>query len=252
MKDRELWLASTLVELADTRDADFGETAYCRRLAARLAQLLEPAEIGVFLADGSGCLRAAAVSAGRAGRLAPLDTPRGGRPAVTAYARGLPVLNEPLGAARERWPEFTATVAAAGFGTVSALPIRRRDEAIGAICVLAPAGHRLGEAETALAQVIAEAAAVAILQWRELRASAETARQLQRALDSRVLIEQAKGVLAARLDISPEEAFGLLRGFARRNGRLLDAVAGATVRGELTARELLASDEASARRKARR
>jgi GAF domain-containing protein len=252
MNDRDVWLATTLVELADTRDVDLDEVAHCRRLAVCLAQLLAPAEIAVFLADGSGCLRAAAASTERMSRLAVLGAGPGDRPAATAYACGQPVRNEPLSTASGRWPAFTAAARAAGFGTVSALPMWRHDEAVGGISVLGGDGQRLGVTEIRLAQVIAEAAAVAVLQWRALRDSTETARQLQHALDSRVLIEQAKGALAARLDISPEAAFGLLRGFARRHGRLLAEVAGATVRGELTATELLVSDESNGRRKAPR
>jgi len=217
MDKRELWLATTLVELADTRNADFDDAAYCHQLAISLAQLLAPAEIVVLIADGSGALRVVAASTERANLLSSLEADHG----------------------------------EAGLGVVSSLPMHRHGETVGVITVLAVAGHPLGETEISLAEALAEAAAVAILHQRALRRSTQAAEQLQHALDSRVLIEQAKGALAARLDITPEEAFGLLRGFARRNSRPLAEVARATIRGELPAQELLAGDHSGRRRAAR-
>jgi len=196
MDNRELWLATTLVELADTSDTDFDEALYRHRLAACLGQLLAPAEIDVLSADSGG-----------------------------------------------RLPGVAATT-----GPVTSLPVRRHDSTVGVIRITAADGQRLGEAELSLAQLLAEAAAVAILQQRALTQSARTAEHLQRALDSRVLIEQAKGVLAARLDVTPETAFVLLRNFARGHNRPLDDVAGEAVRGELRPWELLASAPAPHRR----
>jgi hypothetical protein len=243
MDDREFWLATTLVELADIGG---DEATYCGLVAVRLAQLLAPAEIGVLMADRSGTLKAVAASTERANRMTSLDADRAEGPAAACYGSGLPVLNDSLDAPGERWPSFAAAARAAGFGVVSALPIRRREETLGVIIVLA-AGQRLAETEIRLAQVLAEAAAVAVLQQRALRDSSLAARQLQHALDSRILVEQAKGVLAARLDIAPAEAFGLLRGFARRHGRAIAEVASATIRGELTAHSLVADDQANRR-----
>ncbi len=218
MDEREFWLATTLVELADTRDADWDEAEYCHRLAICLAQLLALAEIGVLITDGDGVLKLVAASTERANRLSSPGSAHG----------------------------------EAGFGVASSLAMRRHGETVGVITVFAAAGHRLGEKEISLARVLAEAAAVAILQQRALRRSTLEAEQLQHALDSRVLIEQAKGALAARLDITPEEAFGLLRGFARRHSRPLTGVAAATIRGETSAQELLDSDHAGRLRESRR
>jgi len=242
MDNRELWLATTLVELADSRDTDFDETTYCGRLALRLAQLLVPAEVGVLIGDASA-LKAAAASTERAHRLVSFEASHGEGPDTACYSSGQPVLNESLTMADGRWPRFAAAARAAGFGIVSSLPIRRHHETVGVISVVRTGEHPLDATETSLAQILAEAAAIAVLQQRALRRSAQTAAQLQHALDSRVLIEQAKGAVAARLGITPEAAFGLLRGFARRHSRMLTEVAGKTISGELPAHELVAAPE---------
>jgi hypothetical protein len=228
MDNRELWMAATLIELADTSQADFDETTYSRRLAARLADLLDPAETAVFLADGTGRLRVAAASAEQAYRLAYREADRAGGPAATCYRTGRAVPGESP---------------AAGSGIVSFLPMRRNDETVGVVGVtgLPPAGrHTLDRTLASLAQSLAEVAAVAISQQRELRRSTQTAEQLRHALDSRVLIEQAKGAAAARLGITPEAAFELLRAFARRNNRPLAGVAAEAIGGELAMAELVA------------
>jgi GAF domain-containing protein len=246
MDNRELWLAATLVELADGPDADFGETTYSGRLALRLAQLLAPAEVGVLTGDASA-LTATAASTERANHLVSFEAGHGEGPGTACYTSGQPVLNESLIVAGGRWPRFAAAARAAGFRIVSSLPIRRHHETVGVITALGTDEQPLGATEISLAQILAEAAAIAVLQQRALHRSTQTAEELQRALDSRVLIEQAKGALAARLGITPEAAFGLLRGFARRHNRLLAEVAGNTISGDLPASELVAATPETSR-----
>ncbi len=221
MDNRELWLAGTLVELADTSQADFDEATYSRRLAARLAELLAPAEVAVLLADGTGRLRAVAASTERAHGVMSAEAEHGDGPATACYRTGQ-----------------------ASLGVVSFLPVRRHDETIGVVGVLRAGRHPLDATQASLAQSLAEAAAVAILRQRELRRSVQAAEQLQRALDSRVLVEQAKGAVAARLGVTPEAAFGLLRAFARRHSRPLAEVAAGTIGGELSISELVTVPQA--------
>jgi GAF domain-containing protein len=244
MDDRELWLAATMVELADISEADIDETAYSRRLAARLAELLAPAEVAVLLADGDGRLRAVAASTERAHRLMSAEADQGDGAAAAHYRTGQPVPGESLAAARMRWPRFAAAARAAGFGIVFCLPLRRHDETAGVAGVLRAGQDPLSPAQASLAQSLAEAAAVAILRQRELRRSVRAVEQLQRALDSRVLVEQAKGAVAARLGITPEAAFELLRAFARRHSRPLAEVAAGTIGGGLTVSELVTVPQA--------
>jgi len=219
MDNRELWVAATLVELADIRETDFDEAAHSRLLAARLAELLAPAETAVLLADSASRLRVVAASTEGAYRLMSLEASRG--PAAACYRSGRP---------------------GPGGSGVWFLPMRRHDETVGVAGVLADL-DTLDASAASLAQILAEAAAVAVLQQRELRRSARAAEQLQHALDSRVLVEQAKGAVAARLGITPNAAFGLLRDFARRRSRPLTEVAAGTIRGELPAAELVTTSQ---------
>ena len=169
MDNRELWLAATLVELADGPDADFGETAYSGRLALRLAQLLAPAEVGVLTGDARA-LTAIAASTERANHLVSFEAGHGEGPGTACYTSGQPVLNESLIAAGGRWPRFAAAARAAGFRIVSSLPIRRHHDTVGVITALGTDEHPLGATEISLAQILAEAAAIAVLQQRALRA----------------------------------------------------------------------------------
>ena len=109
---------------------------------------------------------------------------------------------------------------------------------MGAISVLVAGDRQPADADLRLAEILSHAAAVALMQHRELAGRARTASQLQHALDSRVLIEQAKGAAAARLGITPEEAFGLIRSYARRASLPLADVARQTISGELSVGEL--------------
>lgn len=139
-----------------------------------------------------------------------------------------------------RWPGFGRAARLAGFGFVSALPMTGLALTIGVVGVFGPGRQELSPADTDRVKVVVRAAAAAISTQREIQRSALTVRQLQQALDSRVLIEQAKGAIAARLGITPDAAFSLLRAFARRESSRLADVADRAVKGELPVRELLA------------
>jgi hypothetical protein len=253
--DRELWLGATMLELAEALDAEHAEAEYELRLVARLAELFAPAETALLIADDAGQLTVAAASSERARDLAWQDARTGEGPSASCYPAGPAVLNQaipPGSAGSARWPGYAAAARTAGFGTVSALPMRRRDQAVGVICVLGSRDYRLPDAEARLTRVLAKAAAIAISRQREHCDAERTARQLQGALDSRIVIEQAKGAVAARLGITPEAAFGLLRGYARQSSRPLAEVAGQAVRGELPAHRLAAPREAARGRAAAR
>lgn len=231
-----------MVELADGRNVTLGEVTYWRNFATRLAELLAPAEVALLASHESGRLTVAAASTDRAYDLASLGAEHQRGPEADAFHSGYGLGNRRLDEASERWPVFTAQARAAGFGLVTSLVMRRHDNVIGAISVLCTSAHPLSDADVSLAQVLAEVATTGILLNRELRRASLIAEQLQHALESRVIIEQAKGALAAWLGIAPDQAFELLRGYARRhNSRLVD-VAAQTIRGELSAGTILGDD----------
>lgn len=238
MSDREAWLASAMIDLAGTPAGEYDEPAYASTFAGRLAELLRPAETLVLFCAGPGYPAVAAGSGGRTAGLVRLAAHGTAGPAADCCRTGRAVRQVPLTAPAAPWPQFAAAARAAGFETVAALPMRHQDETVGAVTVLAARDHPLDAAVLGLAELLAEAAAIGVLQQRALARSLGTARQLQGALDSRVVIEQAKGAVAAWLDITPGAAFELLRGYSRRSGRLLTEVAGDVVRGAIPARDL--------------
>jgi GAF domain-containing protein len=229
VSDRESWLARTLIELADIRMDDSGETEYGRRLVARLEELLRPDEVGLMLAADDGRLMAVAASSEQVHALSSFEERNGAGPCTRCHRSGEASLNRFL-----KGPGYAEEARTAGFARVSALPLRRNTEIAGAIVVL-HRGPGLEPEVAGLAQALAEAAAIAISQRRELSRALTKAEQLQRALDSRVVIEQAKGAVAARLDLTPSAAFELLRAHARRNNLKLVDVAAAAIGGDLTA-----------------
>jgi GAF domain-containing protein len=260
MRDRDSWLNATMIELADTGNGEFGESVYISRFTERLAELLGPAEVCLLLPAGHGMASpdaraeaagtrgqaagtrteaaAAAGSGDLAAGLAWLEAAGIPGPCTSCYRTERPIRPLPLAKARTRWPEFTAEAGAAGLVACSALPMRRHQETIGAVSVLTASGHVPRPTDFRLAQTLAELATIGILRQRELRRSQRLARQLQHALDSRVVIEQAKGAVSAWLDVSPADAFDLLRSYARARSLSLpqvaaDVLAGTTPAGAL-------------------
>ena len=168
-----------------------------------------------------------------------LQTQRETGPCYEAYEDGRRVVASIDGnAVGEAWPTFDKLAREAGFETVIALPLSLRDRVIGALNLFRTAGGSLTQQDMAAAKALADLATIAILQERAARDSGLLIEQLQRALDSRVIIEQAKGVIAQQLDLTMEEAFSRLRRHARNNNRPLRQTAGDIVSGELSATRL--------------
>ena len=119
-----------------------------------------------------------------------------------------------------------------GYGWLCGLPLRHGNEVIGALNLFRERDEPLGDPDVQVGQALADVATVALLQRRETTQARRQADQLQAALDSRVLIEQAKGVLAQRLGVSLEEAFQALRRTARNTNRELHELSNDVVRGD--------------------
>lgn len=245
MLDRESWLLATLIELADTGVADFSEEEYSRGFAGRLAELVRPGQVEVLLTGASHRPCVTAGSGQGAADLGLFETRNHEGPCTDCSRTDSQMCDESFGAADTPWPGFAVAARAAGFWWVYCLPLRHLDETVGAVCVLGAQDYRLSAADQGMARALAEAVAIGILRQRALRASLRTAEQLQEALDSRVVIEQAKGALAAWLGVVPDEAFRLLRAYARRNSRRLAEVADEVVRRELPAQALVRAESRS-------
>ncbi len=237
--NREQRVAETFVQLADTLVDDFDIIDFLHFLAARCVELLDVAAAGIMLADQDDSLMTVAASDERARLLEIFEVQADEGPCRDCYRLGAAVVNVDLAGAGDRWPLFTPRAIGAGFTRATALPLRLRSHVIGSLHLFHTDTGRLGGAELRLAQALADAAAIGIVHERAVRRGEIVAGQLQRALTSRIAIEQAKGVLAERLQISTDRAFGLLRDGARARNRLLSELAGDVVSGSVGATEFL-------------
>jgi hypothetical protein len=232
------FLADTFVELTDTMVAGFDVLDFLRVLTDRSVQLLDVSAAGLLLADPRGELRgelrvvAASSEAARLLELFQLQSDEG--PCLECFRSGQPVNVTDLAAASRRWPQFAPAAVAAGFGGVQALPMRLREQVIGALNLFRSGAGPFDHAEVRIGQALADVATISLLQERSMRHSDTVNEQLQTALNSRVVIEQAKGKLAERLGVDMEQAFNLLRGTARTSNRRLSDLAQAFVDGTET------------------
>jgi transcriptional regulator with GAF, ATPase, and Fis domain len=223
--DREQRLAETFVELADTLVDDFDVIDFLQVLAARSVELLEVAAAGIMLADQTGSLMTVAASDERARLLELFEIQTDEGPCRDCYRLGAPVVNVNLDGALERWPQFTPQAIAGGFRSANALPLRLRSQVVGSLNLFHTSTGGLDSIHLRLAQALADAATIGILHQRTIRRGEVVAGQLQLALTSRIVIEQAKGVLAERMHVSPDDAFEVLRSAARSRNRLLTELA---------------------------
>ena len=241
----ERLLAQTFVELADTLVADFDIVDFLHTLADRCAELFQPAEAGVMLADQRGGLRVIASSSERARLLELFELQNEQGPCLDCFRTGTRVVAADLGDELGRWPLFTVEAIAAGLRSAHSLPLRFRAQMIGALNLFRPEPGLLDDDDLAGAQAMADIATISILQERTLREARVLAEQLQRALNSRVVIEQAKGVLAERAKINLDEAFILLRTYSRTHSRRLHDVSTAVISSLLTIEELASPSKTS-------
>ncbi|MFJ2237670.1 GAF and ANTAR domain-containing protein [Streptomyces sp. NPDC087859] len=218
-------LAKTFVELADNLVADFDLIDFLRLLTDRCVSMLDASAAGVLLADRDGKLRVMAASDERVRLLELFQLQNDEGPCLECYRTGQPVIVPDLTREVGRWPHFVTAAHRSGFGAVQALPMRLRDETVGALNLFHATPGPFDPAGTLIGQALADVATISLLQQRSTHRSTVLNEQLQRALNSRVLIEQAKGKLAERQGIDMEEAFTALRGYARAHNRRLSDVA---------------------------
>ena len=235
---REHRLADVFVTLADTLVNGFDVVGLFDDLAGACVELLEVTAAGLMLVDPAGRLRVMASSNERSRLLELLEIQNDAGPCLDCYHSGRTVLVGDLAGTNGRWPEFSEEAGRFGFAAVYALPMRLRDETIGALNLFHQRPNAISEAGLRLAQAFADVATIGILQQRAVQRSVDLAGQLQAALNSRLIIEQAKGVLAERENLDMPDAFEMLRAHSRRAGRKLSEVAEAVVAGALSTRDL--------------
>lgn len=238
---REQRLATTFVDLADSLVEDFDVVDLMMLLAERSVELLDAAAAGLLLADADGnlCLMAATSDALQVVELFQIQSDEG--PCRDCFHSGVPVSTSDLADESARWPLFAPVAAAAGFRAAHALPLRLRGQVLGALNLFRSEPVALSRGDLATAQAFADVATIALLQSRALHDSQLIADQLQEALQSRIVIEQAKGILAQALGIEMDQAFARLRRHARSSGRRLADIAQGVVDGTIAPAEIRAS-----------
>src|SRR5258708_2986626 len=230
---READMVRSLVEMADTLVDDYDVIDLLTGLADRCVSLLGVSAAGVMLASRAGSLELAASSSEAMRLLELFELQEQEGPCLDAFRTGNPVEHENLEAGTGRWPLFAAAALEAGFRSAFALPLRLREVTIGALNLLSVTRTPMDQADVIVARAFADLATLSIVQH---RASAEAQRlneQLSAALTSRVVIEQAKGVLSERAGIDLAEAFTRLRTYARNHNLRLTDVAQAGIDGTL-------------------
>lgn len=235
---REMMLARTLVELADTLVADFDVVELLTRLADTCVELLDVDAAGIMLVSPDGDLRVMASSSAamRVLELFELQCEEG--PCLDAFRTRQPVVNQDLAKVNGRWPRFGPEALAAGFHSTHALPLRLRGTVIGALNLFHSESGEMPQDDVEAAQALADIATIAILSHRAADEAQVINQQLNHALNSRIVIEQAKGMVAERENIDMEQAFSRLRSHARNHNLRLDDVARDVIGGALAASAL--------------
>jgi transcriptional regulator with GAF, ATPase, and Fis domain len=232
MSERQL--TEAFVELADTLVDDFDVMDFLHQVTVRCAQVLDVSAAGVLLTDQRGALRVVAASTEQTRLLELLQLQTDQGPCPECFHTGRPIAVPDLATATSRWPRFVAEARRSGFASVHALPMRLRTDVIGTLNLFDTKPGALDRQTIRLGQALADVATIGLLQARAIRHHETLAEQLQAALNSRVVIEQAKGVIAERRHLDMDQSFTLLRGTARTSNRRLAELARAVVDGSET------------------
>jgi transcriptional regulator with GAF, ATPase, and Fis domain len=224
-------LAQVFVELADTLVDDFDVLDFLSMLVERCVELLDVAAAGVVLSDQKGGLRMAAASSEQARLVELFAIQADDGPCPDCVRTGSPVFSSDLDTEDARWPRFAPAARAAGFRAAHAVPMRLRRTVIGALNLLETDADGVGETSVQLGQALADVATIGVLQQRAIHDSAILAEQLHSALNSRIVIEQAKGVLSAHGGMDMHNAFNTLRNYARSQNVRLSEVARSVAEG---------------------
>jgi hypothetical protein len=242
---RERQISEAFVGLADAMVQGVEAVDLFGRLTADCARLLDIASAGLLLADSREVLHVVAASSERTRNLELYQLQREQGPCLDSYRDGVLVLAEDLSAESERWPQFVAAATQAGFASVHALPLRLQGHALGTLGLFGSTVGRLNQDDLALGQALAHVACIALVAERAAADVSLVNEQLHKALTSRVLIEQAKGVLSQVGGLEMDDAFATLQRYARDNNQKLTDIARRVVDRQLRGRELL--DHAVAR-----
>jgi len=231
---RERRLTTAFVTLADTLVAGYDVVDLLQTLVDTCADLLDASAAGIMLADGSGELAVVASTSEKSMLVETMQLSSGFGPCVECFTTGSPVTVSDVAELGDRWPGFREAALEQGFRSVHGVPLRLRGNVIGTLNLFRTTTGALTDEDLSVAQGLADVATIGILQERAIREADIAKNQLQNALDSRVLIEQAKGVIAYMRDVDMDEAFQTLRSYSRTNRLNLRDVAELVVNRSLS------------------
>ena len=238
--EREVALAETFVLLADALVGDFDLLELFYRLMNASVGLLDVAAAALVLDDQHGHLQVVASSSEDLRVLEIFQLQNNEGPSAECVRRGAVVSSNDITGEWRRWPSFGPRAVEAGFNAVAVVPMRLRNQTIGALSLFQSDRRMIGDDQRRLAQALADVATIGIVHRRDVERTTVLTDQLQYALDSRVVIEQAKGIVAERHKVSMEVAFQALRRHARDNNRKIADTAEGVIRGGIDpTRELL-------------
>ncbi len=232
--DESRRLAQVFVELADTLTENFDVVDFLQTLTDRCVEMLGADAAGLMLTDQRGGLTLMAATLERARVLEVFELQVQEGPCLECFTTGKAITNVELVEANKRWPVFTPAAVEAGFGATHALPMRLRGQVLGALNLFTDEQVRLSDTDLEVGQAMAHVATIGLLHQQNTREQTVLSEQLQTALHSRVVVEQAKGALAARTGVSVGEAFTRMRARARNNQMALTDVATAVISGKIT------------------
>lgn len=222
---REILMNAAFVKLADTLIDDFDMVDLLHTLVEECIRIFDTQAGGLMLADADGNLELVASTSEEANLVEIMQLSAGAGPCVQCFETGVAVIVTDIEHDAAQWPDFRREALAQGFRSVYAAPMRLRGKIIGTLNLLGTHRGSLSDRDAEAVQALADAATIGILQERLVRETTIITEQLNRALTSRIFIEQAKGVLSESEGISVDEAFALLRSFSRDSNRPLQSVA---------------------------
>lgn len=237
--ERERAIIKAFVDLSHELVHDYDVVDMLTQLTSSCATLLDISSAGLLLADGHGALHLMASSSERTHHLEVFQLQRNEGPCLDCYRERRAVTVPDLDTEQARWPQFCAAARMVGFKSVHALPMRLQDNMLGTLGLFGTEAGALGDDDLALAQALAHVASVAIVGGRSAAQIRTVNSQLQNALTSRIVVEQAKGVIAHSGNLAMDAAFKVLRRYARDHGRKLSEVAADVVNRTLPDHDLL-------------
>ncbi len=227
-------VSAAFVRIADTLVDEYDVLDLLHTLVDECVGLLDATAAGLMLAGPDGVLQVLASTSEESRLIEVLQQETGAGPCVECYVTGVPITIRDIAGTGDRWPKFKDAAATQGFQSVHAFPLRVRGKTIGAMNLFRIETGELSEEDVAIGQALADVSTISILQERSIRESAIVNDQLQRALNSRILVEQAKGVISEISNVSTNEAFERLRTYARSHRTSLTDTAEAVLGRTLT------------------